>query len=288
MQSQIEQQVIYNYTDSDFNPSLSERYNLDVCFATNRIALTVYQKNKIWAFRYVNTAESVFELSNNSFATLLNSLEWFKLPFNQIRFFISSNNFTLVPDALFDASQAKTYLELIHKVKSDDIVLSDSLVNTQIKIVYAIPAFFKKSLELLLGREVSFNHAVSIHFLTAASIETEIQKQCLMVEFHQNYITVSQVVKNEILFLNTFAFEADTDVVYFILSVAEKQKLPATKFKIIIQGDVSASASTVALLKKYIPEVILMKRKEDVEYPLSFREFQDQQFFSTIHCLLCE
>jgi hypothetical protein len=76
--------------------------------------------------------------------------------------------------------------------------------------------------------------------------------------------------------------------VYFILSVAEQLKMQADKFGIYVMGDISSTSATIGLLKKYITHVQTMNRFEGIQYPLSFREFQEQQHYLAIHTLLCE
>jgi hypothetical protein len=81
--------------------------------------------------------------------------------------------------------------------------------------------------------------------------------------------------------------EADTDIIYFILSVAELLKLDQQKLLVSLFGNISASSSLIGLMKKYIAHVELMKRPEQYDYPASFREFQEQQYFIQICSLLC-
>ncbi|MES2690148.1 MAG: DUF3822 family protein, partial [Bacteroidota bacterium] len=81
---------------------------------------------------------------------------------------------------------------------------------------------------------------------------------------------------------------SDTDLVYYVLSVATLLKLPQEKFGAIVMGDISVTSSTINMLKKYVPEVQMANRLEGIQYPVSFREFQDQQHYLAIHSLLCE
>jgi hypothetical protein len=87
--------------------------------------------------------------------------------------------------------------------------------------------------------------------------------------------------------LNSFKAEADTDIVYFVLSVAELLKLNQEKLQVNLFGNISNTGTLLGLMKKYISHVELMKRTDAYSYPASFREFQDQQNYLQINCLLC-
>lgn len=288
MQSQTEQASIFTYSDTEFNLSATEQYGLDVCFMPNRISVTIHHQHKIWAFKYINSSASVFQLSSIELQQLLQHLEWTKLSYRQVRLFIDDNNFTLVPDALFDVNQPEKYLELIHKITPHHSVLFDHFGNGHTTIAYAIPTAFKTTLERFFGRTASFKHQANNLLTIAGAFSDDDLKQSLLVDYHTNFVNVLHMVKNEIRFLNAFTIEADTDLVYFLLSVAEQLQLPATRFKVYLQGDISTTASAVSLLKKYIPDVHMVKRLDGIHYPVAFRDIQDQQHFLPIHSLLCE
>jgi hypothetical protein len=77
-------------------------------------------------------------------------------------------------------------------------------------------------------------------------------------------------------------------VIYFILSVAEQQKITTEKLHLVLTGDVNANGALLQLLRKYVPNVSLYKRDDVFSYPASFREFQDQQYFIQSVAVLCE
>lgn len=287
MQSQTESTHIFTYTDSELNLSAKENYCLDVCLAAHKITFTLHYQNRIWGFRYLNVATSIFESSLFTLQQHLQLLEWYAPNYKQVRVFIDNELFTLVPDALFDAQQPETYLQLVHKVTANQVVQSIRLSNQQAVCVYAINQSFLQFVKQHFSN-ASINHQVVNLLQVAASFTNDELKQNLLVNFNQNFITVLHYYKNEIKFLNTYPIDADTDTVYFILSIAEQLQLPASKFGVFILGDISITSSTVGLLKKYIPMVTTISRLEGIQYPLSFREFQDQQNYLAIHTLLCE
>jgi hypothetical protein len=98
---------------------------------------------------------------------------------------------------------------------------------------------------------------------------------------------VVHIRNGQLQFVNTFPFEADTDIVFFLLSVAEQQKMNNDKLAVLLSGEVSQSDALINMLKKYIPEVLLQTRPEEFIYPAAFREFQDQQYYQSLAALLC-
>jgi hypothetical protein len=59
----------------------------------------------------------------------------------------------------------------------------------------------------------------------------------------------------QLQFSNIFQTEAETDIIYFILSVAEQQNLPANQLQLVLMGDVNSTGTLLPFLKKYIPNL---------------------------------
>jgi len=287
MQSQMDSHHIFTYTDSELDLSAVENYALDICLATNHISFTIHTTNRVLGFRYANTSFDVFACNSLQLSNLVSKLEWYNTSYKNIRIFIDNETFTLVPDALFDINQADTYLYLVHKKLPNLEVLHNALTKQNTVCVFALQQSVYAAIRSVLGN-AEILHQSLLLIQTATEFNENDLKQHLLVGISSSFITVLQYLQNEIKFLNTYHVDADTDTVYFILSVAEQLKLQADKFGIYIMGDISSTSATMGLLKKYIPHVQTMNRFDGIQYPLSFREFQEQQHYLAIHTLLCE
>ncbi len=287
MQSQIESHHIFTYIDSELDLSAVENYALDVCLATNRISFTIHNTNRVMGFKYANTSFDVFACNSNQLKDLVSQLEWYNSSYKNIRIFIDNENFTLVPEALFDINQPETYFYLVHKKLPNLQVLHNALNKQHTVCVFALPQSSYTAIRSVLGN-AEIIHQSLLLTQTATEFNENDLKQHLLVNVAPSFITVLQYQQNEIKFLNTYHVDADTDTVYFILSVAEQLKMQADKFGIYVMGDISSTSATMGLLKKYITHVQTMNRFEGIQYPLSFREFQEQQHYLAIHTLLCE
>lgn len=287
MQSQIEAHHIFTYTDSELNLEDRANYCLDVCIGRQRLSMVVYQNNRIYGLRFINTTFALLEAGHNQLAVVIEQAQWYSQGYQRVRVFIDDANFTLVPAPLFDATQASTYLKLIHKQGSHLHTLWSATPYHQANCVFAIPSVLYSSIQTLLSPASIHHHSEVLLHAAAAYHENDL-KHHLLVNITQHFITLLYYAKGEIKYCNTFEVDADTDTVYFILSVAEQLKLPAEQFGIYLSGDISATSATLSLLKKYIPDVIMANRLEGIQYPISFREFQEQQHYLAIHTLLCE
>lgn len=287
MQSQIEAHHIFTYTDSELNLEEKASYCLDICIGRQRLSMVVFNDSRVYGLRFINTNFPLFEATLSQWEAVIKQAQWVDTGYQRVRIFIDDANFTLVPAPLFDAAEAQSYLKLIHKQGIHHKTLWSKTPYHQANCVFSIPEKLITNLQLLL-RTSDIHHMSEVLLHAAAAYHDSDLKHHLLVNINQHFITVLHFSKGEIKYCNTFEIDADTDTVYFILSVAEQLKLPAELFGIYLSGDISATSSTLSLLKKYIPDVHLANRLEGIQYPISFREFQEQQHYLAIHTLLCE
>ena len=287
MQTQIESHTIYTYTDSELDLANKEQYAFDICISANRLSYTIFKANRVLGYRYINTKNNILESNISDLVVLANQLEWNSNLYKSVRVFINHEVFTLVPEALFEANQADKYMQLVHKQKPNNKVLFSTINKQQAVCVFSINSDFYTAINIVFGRPTIL-HLSLVLIQTADMFNENDLKQHLIVNFENNFVTTLQYQNNEIKYLNTFNVDADTDTVYFILSIAEQLQLQAEKFGVYVMGDISTTSATLGLLKKYIPSVQILSRLQSIDYPISFREFQEQQHYLTTHTLLCE
>lgn len=287
MQSQTENQQFFTYTDSELNLSDSEKYQLDITLSAHRLCFTISAGLRVLGFRYVVVKENTFNAGYELLKQCSEALDWNSNNFKEVRLFIQHELFTMVPEALFDASSSADYLSLIHKLPSNYEVLAVAAPKHQAVCVFSLPAHLLKSVKQLFNPSL-ISHQMLVFLQVADQFNNNDLKQRLLVDIEGRFVTILYYQNNDITFLNTFIAQTDTDITYFVLSVAELLKLAPDKCGVYLFGDISVTSSTIGLLKKYIPEVFPVSRMNRVSYPLSFREFQEQQHYLSIHSLLCE
>ena len=287
MQSQTENLQIFSYTDSELNLSDTEQYQLDVTISAYRLAFTISLHSRVLAYKYVTAKENLLHAERSVLQHCTDLLGWDSQHYKQIRVFIQHELFTLVPEALFDASQVEGYLSLVHKLPSNHETLAVSVTKHHALCVFALPVNLLQYIKQLFNPSLIAPQALVL-LKIAEQFNQHDLKQRLIVDIEERFITMLYYQNNEIAYLNTFTTQADTDITYFVLSVAELLKLSPDKCGLYLLGNVSVTSSTIGLLKKYIPEVIPISRMNAITYPASFREFQEQQHYLPIHSLLCE
>ncbi len=280
---------VRNYIDREQLPKIVATCNLWVQFSANRITLFAADitNQRIAGLTVLDMPDqSVFQKGLTELRSLLEGLELYGKEFSNTYIVFETPQFSIVPEALFVPEKAETILALQHHLPKFSAIRNNRVEQQKWVNVYAVPDIFLSTVKVLFPQASVHHYA---EYLLKAWLQLNgKQHDTLFVNLHANYMDVVSLHGQELRYVNIFQTEAETDIIYFILSVAEQQKIHSDKLNLLVSGDVNANGTLLSLLKKYIPSVMLMKRPEEFSYPASFREFQEQQYFTATAVLLCE
>lgn len=286
MQSQTENHTIYYYADEEQFTVSPELYNLDITVSKHKISMLVFQSGAVVAIKYIEYKHNLFEMPA-ALNNLANELAWHNLGFNQIRLIVDSPVFSLVPEPLFDASKAKDYLTLIHQTAQPLHTAYHKTGKHQSILVWALPYGVYNTIQQVFKPTLTL-HAVQVFLDNGFKMSASQMVNQLLVHYSPDSITVGYLLQQEIKYLNTFTIDADTDMIYYLISVAAQLKLQEQKFGVVMMGEFSSNSASLPLMKKYIPHVQLMKRWPDIVYPEALRTLPEHQQFLNLHSLVCE
>ncbi len=279
--------TIKKYIDRDAMESNMHHSVLFIHFSSDTIKIVLASKNTnaVFGLRVLEVKDDIFSKNSTEIKTLLNALEIDNQEYSSIKIIIENNCHALIPEALFAGEKAESFLKLNIPLQKNQKVLFNRLQKNMVSI-FAMNEIFYDALKSIFPQSEIIHETEILLQLFYSSYQKE-NKDTLFVHAHETYIEIAHLKNNDLNFLNTFKIEADTDIVYFILSVTELLKLNQDKLQVNLFGNLSNTGSLVGLMKKYISHVELMKRPDLYSYPASFREFQEQQYYLQINSLLC-
>lgn len=281
--------LIKNYIDREQLGQIAATCDLWVTVSPGRITLFAASTNG-----HQVAGLTVLELEDSSFFQkglfelrgFFEGLELYGIEYKNVRLVFESPEFTIVPEVLFVPEKAEVLLTTHFDLPKFYSVKNNRIDKLQCVNVYAVPDIFCSTMKVLFPQASIHHYAEFLVQTTRVLNEKELHT--VFVNMHNTYLDAIHLHQQELKFINTFGFEADTDVIYFILSVAEQQKITTEKLHLVLTGDVNVNGALLQLLRKYVPNVSLYKRDDTFSFPASFREFQDQQYFIQSVALLCE
>ncbi|MBK0404711.1 DUF3822 family protein [Adhaeribacter sp. BT258] len=268
--------------------------NLYCSLSTRHIRLAVAdaQRNKILSLEdyELSTIFSQLQLTEqlNLLADENESLT--KTHWNEIRVAIKNQNFTYIPETLFDPSAAQHYLNL--HAEPDEFheeILTYRHPKIEAVSIFTIDSYLIKWFEETFTRKkLRFMHQTSplIEGILNEHQRSLQKKTYLYIE--QNNLSILLAQDGRLEFCNQFYYASAEDFIYFTLLVMQEQKLNPDQDPVTVWGDLTHDSALFTILRKYIRNVTLGKKPQNMTFSYKFDDVFDHRFFDLYNLHLCE
>lgn len=280
---------IEHYADSDYNAESSFRYKFFLVIAPQQMTVVIAdeQINRIVSLKtFTNKKVSFLDMDYNDLKLLTQITDEFLPVYKSKTVIIANDASILVPDSLNNSVELETYYKINKKV----LLLSQVLYN-KLNFKHIVNAFNIRN-EILKFVRFNMPTADIIHqsllFIKACyNLPIQHSNENLFIYINPDYIDVLQFANDEVSFYNSFRFDNQTDIVYYILAVAEQLGITAN-LQLTIYGNIDSSDSLFALLGKYCKNMHFGKRNSRFSYPITLENVPPQYHFTALNVLLCE
>lgn len=165
-----------------------------------------------------------------------------------VKVFFNNDTSLLVPVKGFAKESADDYLKLVYGEKTRTNVLVDELADGGINNVYWINDDWLKILKR------NWNSMQIKHLYTniiGQLSEKGSGKEVLKVVFYDDFIIVALSADSKLHFIQTFTYQSEHDVLYYLLSVGQKFNLHSDNIHLLLSGVLDIRSSLFNELKKY-------------------------------------
>jgi hypothetical protein len=185
--------------------------------------------------------------------------------FEDVYFAYDSPRATLVPEALFDAQQIRSYIQFNHISEANDQVMSDQLKHLDTRNIYLLPENVQKAVTKLYPK-ARFRHASSSLLESLAMKYKNEPNAKLVVHVSLTHFEIILFEGKHLKFYNTFRHQTSEDFMYYLLFVCEQLKLNPESLELILIGEVEKNSAIYSMLYKYIRNIRFGERPEAFSY----------------------
>jgi hypothetical protein len=229
-------------------------------------ALLNQAQNKYVALEAYNL-QNVFssEVLAQTLGGIIESHAFLKGNFASVRFAYDSFRSTLVPEALFDAANIRSYIEFNHPPENEDLVLSDTLKNLDIRNIFLMPGALKKMLEGYYPKIQISHHSSALLESLVVQFKNE-SKPKLVLHISLTHFEIILIEGKHLRFYNTFRHQTTEDFIYYLLFVCEQLKLNPETLELVLIGEVEKSSAIYSILQKYVRNIRFGERPDSFQY----------------------
>jgi len=195
------------------------------------------------------------------------------------------NRSTLLPAALFDKSQLKSYFEFNHALDDLDELRYNFLKQVDAYLVF--PMYHElANLYLKSWLNATFYHQAT-PFISEVVHTGSLGGKAAHVHFSSGHFDIAVTNKQKLLFHNNFIYRSDEDVWYFILFVFYKLGLEQGSTPLQLSGEIDKFSERPSMLKRYFRNVKFSSAPAEFQYPHVFDSVQMHSclsLFKVFHC----
>ncbi|MDQ3190095.1 MAG: DUF3822 family protein [Bacteroidota bacterium] len=277
--------TIHNIVDEAFNSSSALSYHLSIQLGLDGLSFCIldiknnkflvlksFKFNKIFTWEQLaQTLESTFKLE-----------DLLKNQYKSVSFLINHNQFTIVPDPLFDTNNQKDYLKLNATFDNSYSINNDVLKSIDARNVFAIPQGVEKIIRHYF-RDCKIMHHTSSLIESFINKNKNSNENQLFVNINASAFDLILIAGNKLICCNTFNFYSNEDFVYYVLFVCEQFKLNPEKINLILSGDIEKNSENYSSIFNYIRNISLITRNESFSYSYKFDEIPGHFYYNLLN-----
>jgi predicted RNA-binding protein with EMAP domain len=128
----------------------------------------------------------------------------------------------------------------------------------------------------------------SLLFIKACYISlNNLTENNVFIQVNKDNFDLLHFKNDQVNFFNNFKFNNNTDIVYYLLAVAEELGISGD-LNLIVYGEIDSNNSLFSVLEKYFKNMQLGKRNLRFTYPIAFDKIPEHHYFTALNVLLCE
>lgn len=235
-----------------------EKYILSIRCAPNGFSFSIHSPTDSGIFHYKSAPLGSNTPMVEQIKKLVFDAGFFSYTFQKTCVIIASEEFTLVPDSLFDKSEADGLRRFnISEDATMQRTLFSSIDELPIHIVYGV----EEELHSFLIRHMwnpQFVHRSELVISAFLNHNRTIEGHRCYVDFHDDKVSLVAFDGNDLLVATDFDNKNRYDAAYFIAGVWEKLHFDQTNDFLFVSGNAAQYEETHNVLKKLIRKTIVI------------------------------
>ncbi len=207
------------------------------------------------------------------------------LQFENVNVVYATKSVTIVPDAIFEESQAENIFALNRRIADDEKILFSKLPKSQTVLIYSAKKEIINLLDNLFTRYsiCPQSHTFIESGLTRTKISEKPNSPRMFVQVFEDFFDVLVIDKAQICNYNTYSYKSSNDILYFIVNTFEQLGMSQEECEVVFSGFIEPDDLAVIHLKKFVRNVYFESINRDYKYFYRFQEFAPHYFYNFIN-----
>ena len=261
----------------DFEPAKAK--NFELCIEIG---------NNYFQYGIISLVDHAVKVVSAKASIIFNEIEnsLLQTHFKKTKLSLFTQKFTFIPSEIFKAEDLAVYSKYIQPDDSMDVHYS-TIDSIGITVVYAVPKITLDKVSQYFPDAQIYPHLLP--FLKGVDNGfSQIDSSLLFVNFKPGFVEIAVYHHQKFQFYNTFEYQNDDELIYFILLAIQQNRLKLGSTTIKISGNVSAKSSSFERISAQFPRTEITDQDS---LPLTYSNLGQPvmpRFFSLFSLHLCE
>jgi hypothetical protein len=206
-----------------------------------------------------------------------------KIPFRETRFIYLSQKSTLIPSAYFDKTKLKTYFEFNHTINELDEIHYNYISSADAYNVFAMPTYVASTAKL---PNIKFYHQ-STPLINSILSNFSGNKERVFINMNRSFFDIAVAGPKGLALYNSFAYQQESDLLYFILYVYNQLGLSPQHAELILSGENADNSRYYNALKSYITFVKYNSPDKNPEFISEFDKLNKYCYLNLFNVMNC-
>ena len=277
------------FVNSSFDKNKTKEYTLSIQVCLDGFSFSIVNENKkcIALNKFIPFKINSDNNPLNSFIEIVRNHELLNLCFKDVFILWISSQVMIIPSEFFSEDFAYESFQLSHNLDKDECLEWNELPELKSWIVFSFPKKSKEFIQSHFGNSKLYHHCLPFYRESLNQKIAENHPQVFM-NIQNRFFHVIIPDQNGKHFINTFSYNASSDLAYYILNIFKQQKLNNERSKLIIDGAVQEDSNVILLLKKYLGQIEVKSLPSEFRINNSIPLTEYNQFINLLNLSRCE
>lgn len=281
--------MTYNIIEKDFQRARAAAYKLSILIGMDSLVYSVYEgaSSKLLVLKSLPlpASDEKSQLAAN-LETAIKKEDLLAAPYGQIKITFAKSTASLIPKRLFNEEAKSTYLSELSSEENKVAIRSDEIKPLKINVVYQLNDEVTQTLSARFPKARFFNSATPFLLGSLKSLADN-EQESAFVCIHKNTFQIGLFNKRELLFYNSFAYKAASDILYFTLLAFEQHGLDPNTAPLYLSGHVVDDSDIYKMLYRYVTQLHFLPAPTYFSIGKSASSVNPNFFFPLHSLLLC-
>ncbi len=273
--------------DHSFERSKSNQYHLSIQVDPDGICFSVLDPGNekyvlLRKYRYSRIRSAEMQLER--LEQIMKEDEFLRLSYSGVSVLYLTQKSTLIPHSFFDESKIRNYFEFNHVLEDLDEIHYNYIAEIDAYTIFAIPNYLANII-YNAHRNSKYYHQATPFIKSVISGLSE--PSGVHINLNSHFFDIVVKDQSMLSLYNTFHYQNDTDLLYFVLYVLKQLKVELSATFTTLSGEHCDKPVYYDALKEYLPNIVYL----EPVYPGfsdAFGKINTHRFFNLFYLYNCE